>query len=409
MRVIFDKELIERIQQLESHVAQLRNLLKPGKYESKQNSKIFDHKKYAKRHVLLQVAYIGWDYSGFVVQEHTEKTIEAELFKALEKTRLIESRETSNYHRCGRTDKGVSSFGQAVSIDLRSNLSEGKGVFIPEGHQPKVETKAEIAYVGILNKVLPPEIRVIAWAPVSESISARFDCQKRTYHYYFPRATLNIEKMKNASQHLIGEHDFRNFCKMDVGNGVVKFHRRIMDIQIEAIDDSTDGYSMFRLKLVGQAFLWHQVRCIVAILFLVGQGKEEPEIVRQLLDVGQNPRKPQYGMASELPLNLFTCSYSEDVCQWIYDAESLRYVITGYQSLWAENNVKATMLKEMLSELEKLSDVKIENQLKSLVQGIEPKIYLPLMKRQKCESLEKRIEHYAKRKRIEIIETDETS
>lgn len=96
--------------------------------------------------------------------------------------------------------------------------------------------------------------------------------------------------MKNASQHLIGEHDFRNFCKMDVGNGVVKFHRRIMDIQIEAIDDNTDGYSMFRLKLVGQAFLWHQVRCIVAILFLVGQGKEEPEIVQQLLDVGQNPR-----------------------------------------------------------------------------------------------------------------------
>lgn len=44
-------------------------------------------------------AYVGWDYAGFVVQEHTEKTIEAELFKALEKTRLVESRETSNYHR----------------------------------------------------------------------------------------------------------------------------------------------------------------------------------------------------------------------------------------------------------------------------------------------------------------------
>lgn len=42
------------------------------------------------------------------------------------------------------------------------------------------------------------------------------------------------------------------------------------------------------------------------------------------------------------------------------------------------------MIKEMLSELEKLSDSKIENQLKSLIQGIEPKTYLPLMKRQKC-------------------------
>ena len=46
------------------------------------------------------------------MQEDTEKTIEAVLFDALLKTRLIESRATSNYHRCGRTDKGVSAFSQ---------------------------------------------------------------------------------------------------------------------------------------------------------------------------------------------------------------------------------------------------------------------------------------------------------
>ena len=78
---------------------------------------------------------------------------------------------------------------------------------------------------------------------------------------------------------------------MDVGNGVVKFDRRIMDIQIEAIDDEKmDSYSMIRLKLIGQAFLWHQVRCIVAILFLVGQGKEDTTIIKELLDVERNPR-----------------------------------------------------------------------------------------------------------------------
>nr|SVE76454.1 EOG090X083V [Daphnia longispina] len=405
------EELIERVQQLEAHVIQLRNLLKPksvsDKHEIKQ--KAFDHKKYAKRHVLLQVAYVGWDYAGFVVQEHTEKTIEAELFKALEKTRLLEGRETSNYHRCGRTDKGVSSFGQGISLDLRSNLSEGKGVFIPEGHQAKVGNTDEIDYVGILNKVLPPEIRVIAWAPVSQSLSARFDCRQRTYHYYFPKANLNLEKMKIASQFLIGEHDFRNLCKMDVGNGVIKFDRRITDVQIEVIDDNkTDSYSMIRLKLKGQAFLWHQVRCIIAVLFLVGQGKEETTIIQELLDVERNPRKPQYGMASEIPLNLFTCSYSDDDCQWIYDADSLQYVISGYQTLWAENSVKTTMLKEMLNSLEKLAGGnKIENQLKGLVYGIESKTYLPLMERQKCESLEERIHVYAKRQRIEVIETDD--
>lgn len=108
--------------------------------------------------------------------------------------------------------------------------------------------------------------------------------------YFIILITISSQRMKIAAQHLIGEHDFRNFCKMDVGNGVVKFHRRIMDIQIDPIDDKTDGYSMVRLKLIGQAFLWHQVRCIVAVLFLVGQGKEETTVVQQLLDVECNPR-----------------------------------------------------------------------------------------------------------------------
>nr|SVE70493.1 EOG090X083V [Daphnia similis]SVE71748.1 EOG090X083V [Daphnia similis]SVE72376.1 EOG090X083V [Daphnia similis] len=422
LETLSKEELIARIQQLESHVTQLRNLLKPklisNKQANKSGPKVFDHKKYnpgnhtmvyAKRHVLLQVAYVGWDYAGFVVQEHTEKTIEAELFKALEKTRLVESRETSNYHRCGRTDKGVSSFGQAVSLDLRSNLSEGKGVFIPDGHQAEVGNTDEIAYVGILNKVLPPEIRVVAWAPVNKTLSARFDCRQRTYHYYFPMTNLDIQSMRVAAKYLIGEHDFRNFCKMDVGNGVIKFHRRIMDIQIEAIDNSADSYSMIRLELKGQAFLWHQVRCIVAILFLVGQGKEEAKIIQELLNVESNPRKPQYGMASEVPLNLFSCTYSDEDCQWIYDAETLKYVISGYQMLWTENMVKATMLREMLDGLEKLAGIKIENQLKGLVHGIEPKTYLPLMKRQKCESLEERINAYAKRQRIEVTEIKNAS
>lgn len=82
---------------------------------------------------------------------------------------------------------------QAVSLDLRSNLSEGKGVFVPDGHQAKVGNTDEISYVGILNKVLPPEIRVVAWAPVNKTLSARFDCRQRTYHYYFPMANLDIQ------------------------------------------------------------------------------------------------------------------------------------------------------------------------------------------------------------------------
>lgn len=64
------------------------------------------------RRIILRILYFGWDYKGLAVQEDSTKTIEHCLFQALSKSCLIVNRETSNYHRCGRTDKGVSSFGQ---------------------------------------------------------------------------------------------------------------------------------------------------------------------------------------------------------------------------------------------------------------------------------------------------------
>ena len=39
----------------------------------------------------------------------------------------------------------------------------------------------EMDYCTMLNRVLPPEIRALAWAPVTEEFSARFSCSDRTY------------------------------------------------------------------------------------------------------------------------------------------------------------------------------------------------------------------------------------
>jgi tRNA pseudouridine38/39 synthase len=47
---------------------------------------------------------------------------------------------------------------------------------------------------------------------------------------------------------------------------------------------------MCELTLVGQAYLWHQVRCIMGILLLIGQGKEKAEVMKQLLDIESHPR-----------------------------------------------------------------------------------------------------------------------
>jgi tRNA pseudouridine38/39 synthase len=48
----------------------------------------------------------------------------------------------------------------------------------------------------------------------------------------------------------------------------------------------------------GSGFLWHQIRCIVAILILIGQGKEEVNLVKALLDIEKYPCTPNYQIAS---------------------------------------------------------------------------------------------------------------
>lgn len=180
------EQLIEKVRSLQAHNQQLKNIIsKQNQNEMMKNNqqKKFDFSKCNFRHILLKFYYLGWNYHGYAAQEDTDNTIEHHIFKALTKTCLIKDRSSSNYHRCGRTDKGVSSFGQTISIDVRSKL--------PKGQQHMLDY--EIDYCVILNKVLPPDIHCISWCPADENYSARFNCTSRTYKYFFPKGNLNIE------------------------------------------------------------------------------------------------------------------------------------------------------------------------------------------------------------------------
>ncbi|KAJ8975058.1 hypothetical protein NQ317_005775 [Molorchus minor] len=263
----------------------------------------------------------------------------------------------------------------------------------------------------IIVKVLPDNIQCIAWAPVKDSFSARFDCKGRIYKYYFPKGNLDIEKMTIASRKLLGSHDFRNLCKMDVGNGVVEFTRNISLVSIEPINlyRSEDEYAIYVLTLKGNAFLWHQIRCILGVLLLVGQNKEEPSVIDELLDVERNSRKPEYNMASEIPLNLFSSEY--DLKKWHYDEDSLSQVITKLNNIWTHTAIKQSMIGDMLTDLNKVfKDIKTSDDTVTkcfsdcLIQGVKSKKYIPVMKRQLCHSLEEKIEHFKKRNRIENID-----
>ena len=42
--------------------------------------------------------------------------------------------------------------------------------------------------------------------------------------------------MRDAGRRLVGDKDFRNLCKIDVGNGVVTFFRRIDNVSVNCLD-----------------------------------------------------------------------------------------------------------------------------------------------------------------------------
>ncbi|KAK3147086.1 hypothetical protein QOZ80_3BG0277890 [Eleusine coracana subsp. coracana] len=255
----------------------------------------------SKRLVALKVMYFGQRFYGFSSEGQAEPTVESEIFKALERAKLlVGSRKESCYSRCGRTDKGVSATGQVISLYLRSNIKDVGGDGLHE--------KSEIDYVKVLNRILPRDIRVLGWCPVPADFHARFTCLGREYKYLFWKGDLDIADMQKAASKFIGEHDFRNFCKMDAAN-VSNYRRCITEFNISASNKRSNNGELCSMIIKGSAFLWHQVRCMVSVLFLIGQVLEPPSIVDSLLDITRTPRKPQYKMAPEVPLILRSCVF----------------------------------------------------------------------------------------------------
>lgn len=140
------------------------------------DDKVSTGHQYSRRYVALKVMYFGQRFFGFASEAQMDPTVESEIFKALEKTRLINGdKKNLQYSRCGRTDKGVSSVGQVISLFLRSNHKKPEQ---SNGYSREFVLKepyeGEVDYVKILNKVLPKDVRVMGWCPAPTDFSARF-------------------------------------------------------------------------------------------------------------------------------------------------------------------------------------------------------------------------------------------
>ncbi|KAI8872830.1 tRNA pseudouridine synthase [Ramicandelaber brevisporus] len=321
------------------------------------------------------------------------RTVEDELFLAMLKCRLISSPQTCGFSRCGRTDKGVSGTGQVISVDVRSIVpprTESPASDTPDTPEWLMnddEIARELPYVKMLNKALPETIRVIAWAPVAPDFDARFDCSARRYKYFFyshdPAAVashtrsqphsplLDIEKMKEGARLFLGTHDFRNFCKLDPQKNIMSFERQVLDIDIKPAQAEDSGYSsaavkygfsggrLYCLDMTGSAFLWHQVRCMMSILFQVGRGNEEPSIVSKMLNPAIMPAKPVYEMASDIPLVLYDCIFGPDkIPRWVFaqtseDATSILHTYRTVRSEWEAASIRANIWSEIVRILDR--------------------------------------------------------
>ncbi|EAU87740.1 pseudouridine synthase [Coprinopsis cinerea okayama7 len=368
------EQLLERVLELERGTSLPGGSSKPTANKEEiqvpKPLKPFDFYSYPRRKIALKFSYAGWDYGGLAYQPDDTPlpTVEGVLFDALSTAHLVDSNaglEGCGWERCGRTDRGVSGARQIVSVWVRSALRKeelaeadirpgpvafppnsrraamdddddlpervddepvivnGQDLWKPDTVEP--QSRNEHDYVSILNRLLPETIRVSAWSPVPSTFSARFSCNFRHYKYFFTPKGLDIVRMQEAAGRLIGEHDFRNLCKLDPAKQITSFKRKVMSAHIERLNDNLHVFN-----LTGSAFLYHQVRHIMAILFLIGMGMESPSLVSNLLNVTSDSevpraddlpyeivdRKPEYQMADGLPLMLWDCGYPEGTFDW---------------------------------------------------------------------------------------------
>lgn len=341
-----------------------------------------DFSRYRKRYIALDLAYKGFDYHGFAQQVGSEKTIEGELFNALKHARLIPRESTWSdikYSRGGRTDKGVSASGQVVALEVRS-----KGLISEE----LLKECDEYDYPRILNRVLTPDIRILGWKPVKNDFSARFSAKYREYKYYFVHSEpLDIVSMGKAAAFLVGEHDFRNFCKADVPK-IKNFVRGILFANIREVKDiDVPGFHIVELHIRGRAFLWHQVRCIASVLLMVGKGLEQPEVINGLLNISQVESKPYYNMASEQPLILHECHYDE------LDFTRSDRVFQKVSQEISEDISRLIEKVSILSSLKKAMESKLQssNSFLPLDERTRGQYHSPLLQRAREPSIQDRI------------------
>jgi tRNA pseudouridine38-40 synthase len=215
----------------------------------------------------LGVAYDGSHWNGWQTQPH-KRTVQDTLQAAL--SRFVA--QPISVTCAGRTDTGVHALGQVAHLDV------------------DVDRRLE-SWVRGVNALLPDSIAV-QWArAVPDAFHARFSALSRTYVYLVRNArvrsplldgrvgwvhqALRLDPMRQAAKKLLGEHDFSAFRSSQC-----QAHSPVRTLSV--LDIAQQG-EFFIFRFQANAFLHHMVRNVMGALLYVGQGRNSPDWVEELL------------------------------------------------------------------------------------------------------------------------------
>ncbi|QJC35157.1 tRNA pseudouridine(38-40) synthase TruA [Enterobacteriaceae endosymbiont of Donacia proxima] len=219
----------------------------------------------------LGVEYNGTNYHGWQKQNiNYKKTIQGCLEKVISKI----ANHNIIVFCAGRTDVGVHSIGQVIHFETFSFRSEKSWI------------------LGI-NSLLPKDIAIKWIISVKKDFHARFSALSRRYIYIIYnnryksaifndlvtlyKKNLNIIKMKNAIQYLLGEHDFSSFQSGKKTNN--SSFRKIIYCNIKKY-----GNYIF-IDIKANAFLYHMVRNIIGSLIEIGIGRQKENWLSELIKI----------------------------------------------------------------------------------------------------------------------------
>lgn len=244
----------------------------------------------------IQLSYNGSAFSGWQVQDNAD-SVQAELERALS----IRCSESVKVTGAGRTDSGVNARNYIAHFDT----------------EYEIEKEPE-AFLYKINAILPPEIVVSNICRTADDAHARFDASSRTYNYYLhttkdPFAVrslycpypLDIDRMNEAAEHIIGRRDFSCFEKVGADNKT-----SVCDVR-ECRWDAIDGQHLI-FTVTADRFLRNMVRAIVGTLLDIGRGKRPVEWIDEVLASGDRCAAGQSVKGEPLFLSEVRYPYSLD-------------------------------------------------------------------------------------------------